>query len=67
MRRFIFKRGILTLGEKHGIIKKSGATYSYDSTKLGAGYEKSKTIFERKPEVLDEIVKKIKIAVAEKI
>ncbi|PIQ69485.1 MAG: recombinase RecA [Candidatus Tagabacteria bacterium CG_4_10_14_0_2_um_filter_40_13] len=58
---------VLTLGEKHGVIKKSGATYSYDSTKLGAGYEKAKQFLKENPKILDEIVKKIKTAVAEKV
>ena len=47
---------VLTLGEKHGVIKKSGATYSYDSTKLGAGYEKAKQFLKENLEILDEIV-----------
>jgi len=58
---------VLTLGEKHGVIKKSGATYSYDSMKLGAGYEKAKQFLKENPKILDEIVKKIKTAVAEKV
>jgi len=58
---------VLTLGEKHGVIKKSGATYSYDSTKLGVGYEKAKQFLKENPKILDEIVKKIKTAVAEKV
>jgi len=58
---------VLTLGEKHGVIKKSGVTYSYDSTKLGAGYEKAKQFLKENPKILDEIVKKIKTAVAEKV
>ncbi len=58
---------ILVLGEKHGIVKKSGTTYSYEATKLGAGYEKAKQFLKENPQVMDEIVKKIKeAAVAEK-
>ena len=56
----------LILGEKHGLIKKSGATYSYESTKLGSGYEKAKQFLKENPKLLDEIVKKIKQAAAAK-
>ncbi len=56
----------LILGEKHGLIKKSGATYSYESTKLGTGYEKAKQFLKENPKLLDEIVKKIKAAAAAK-
>ena len=56
----------LILGEKHGLIKKSGATYSYESTKLGSGYEKAKQFLKENPKLLDEIVKKIKSAAAAK-
>ncbi len=57
---------ILVLGEKHGIVKKSGATYSYESTKLGTGYEKAKQFLRENPKIMEEIVKKIKFAAAEK-
>jgi recombination protein RecA len=57
---------VLNLGEKHGIIKKSGVTYSYESTKLGSGYEKAKQFLKENPKLLDEIVKKIKHAAAAK-
>ncbi len=56
---------ILTFGEKKGVIKKSGATYSYDSQKLGAGYEKAKQFLKENPQLMDEIIKKIKEAAAE--
>ncbi len=56
----------LILGEKSGIIRKSGATYSFESTKLGSGYEKAKQFLKDNPKLLDEIVKKIKSASVEK-
>ncbi len=57
---------VINLGEKHSIIKKSGATYSYESTKLGTGYEKAKQFLKENPKLLDEIVKKIKSFAAAK-
>jgi recombination protein RecA len=57
---------ILTLGEKHGIVKKSGVTYSYESTKIAAGYEKAKQFLRENPQLMNEIAKKIKQSAAEK-
>ena len=51
---------ILMLGEKKNVIKKSGATYSYESAKLGAGYEKAKQFLKENPQIMNEIAKKIK-------
>lgn len=53
---------VINLGEKQGIIKKSGATYSYADTKLGAGYEKAKQYLKENPQVMKEIIEKIKEA-----
>ncbi|MFC1756723.1 recombinase RecA [Patescibacteria group bacterium] len=51
---------ILNLGEKYGIIKKSGASYSYENTKLGVGYEKARNFLKENPSISKELVKKIK-------
>ena len=42
---------ILNLGEKYGIIKKSGASYSYGETSLGRGYDAAKTFLAENPKV----------------
>lgn len=56
----ISKEGeIMALGEKHGLIVKSGMTYSYGSVKLGVGYEKTRDFLRSNVEVADEIIKKI--------
>ncbi len=56
----ISKEGeILDLGEKFGIIKKSGAWYSYGDMKLGQGREKAKEFLKQNPEITDEIREKI--------
>src|SRR3989344_5891425 len=53
---------ILNLGEKYGIIKKSGASYSYDGTSLGRGYDAAKTFLVENPKVTKELETKIKEA-----
>jgi len=59
---------ILALGETHGIISKSGASYSYlpdgakeeDEIKLGRGYDAARTFLKENPKVKKELTKKIK-------
>jgi len=53
---------ILMLGEKHEIIKKSGASYSYGDIRLGVGYEKARTFLKENLKIKEEIKKKIKKA-----
>ena len=50
---------ILDLGVEHGIIKKSGAWFSYDDTKLGQGRDAVKKILEDNEELAEEIREKI--------
>ena len=50
---------ILDLGEKAGIIDKSGAWYSYEGNKIGQGKEKSKAFLDENPELKNEIRQKI--------
>lgn len=54
---------ILNLGEKHGVVKKSGASYSFGGTKLGHGFDTARTFLKENPKIADEIVKKIKEAI----
>ncbi len=57
----ISKEGeLLDLGEEIGIIKKSGAWYSYGDQKIGQGREKAREFLKQNPEVADEIEKKIR-------
>ncbi len=51
---------LLGLGEKYGIIKKSGASYSFGSTKLGHGFDNARSFLKENPKLKDEITKKIK-------
>jgi len=57
----ISKEGeLLDLGEELGIIKKSGAWYSYGEQKIGQGREKAREFLKHNPEIADEIEKKIR-------
>ncbi|RMA97285.1 recombinase RecA [Hydrogenothermus marinus] len=56
----ISKEGeIIDLGEKYGIIKKSGAWYSYGDTKLGQGKEKVRERLKADKELFEELRNKI--------
>ncbi|MDD2566133.1 MAG: recombinase RecA [Candidatus Gracilibacteria bacterium] len=51
---------ILDIGSDKGIIKKSGAFYSYGEIKFGQGKENSKTFLKANPKLAAEIEKKIR-------
>ena len=46
---------ILDLGVKAGLVEKSGAWYSYDSTRIGQGRENAKKFLKENPEIADRI------------
>jgi len=50
---------ILGLGEKYGVIKKAGASYSCGETSLGRGYDKAREFLKSESKLTKEIVKKI--------
>jgi len=50
---------ILALGEKYGIVKKSGASYSYGEIKLGRGYDAARTFLKENKKERDSILKEI--------
>ena len=59
--RGISKEGeLLDLGEQLGIIKKSGAWYSYGDIKLGQGREKAREFLIQNKEIAEEIERQIK-------
>jgi len=55
---------LLALGEKHRIINKSGASYSYGSgkneIKLGRGYDSARQYLKENPKLKEEIMTKLK-------
>lgn len=61
----MFGKGISRSGEivdlavEYGIMKKSGAWFSYEGTKLGQGRESVKRVIEENPELAEEITAKI--------
>lgn len=51
---------LLDLGVKANIVEKSGAWFSYDSTRIGQGRENAKTYLREHPEMADEIERRIR-------
>jgi len=51
---------LIDMGVEHGIVKKSGAWYTYEGDQLGQGKEKSRTNLKENPDLALEIEKKIK-------
>lgn len=51
---------IVDIGTEKGIIKKSGAFYSYGETKLGQGRENARQFLKDNSAIADEIEKKIR-------
>ncbi len=61
----ISKEGeIIALGEKMGIISKSGASYKYGDTPLGRGYDATRTFLKENSKISNEILKEIKKGLA---
>lgn len=57
----ISKEGeIIALGEKLGIINKSGTSYSYGEEKLGRGYDATRQFLRANSKISNEILKKIR-------
>jgi recombination protein RecA len=50
---------LIDFGVEHGIVKKSGAWYTYDADQLGQGKENSRTYLVENPDVAAEIEAKI--------
>ena len=51
---------IIALGEKYGLVSKSGASYSYGDMKLGRGYDATRTYLRENKKVSGEILKEIR-------
>ena len=50
---------IIDLGVDAGVIKKAGAWFSYNDTKLGQGRDAAKRLIQDNPELLEELQEKI--------
>ncbi|WP_407941933.1 recombinase RecA [Nocardiopsis codii] len=51
---------LIDLGVEHGIVRKSGAWYTYEGTQLGQGKENARTFMRENADLANEIEKKIK-------
>ena len=51
---------LIDLGVKAGVVEKSGAWFSYDSTRLGQGRENSKAFLRQNPEMAAKIETEIR-------
>ena len=51
---------VIALGEKYGIVTKSGSSYSYGSEKLGRGYDAARTYLKENPKIKNELTKLIR-------
>jgi recombination protein RecA len=55
---------VLDIGSESGVIKKSGAFYSYGDTKLGQGRENAKAFLDENRELRDTIEGEVRTAIA---
>lgn len=51
---------IIALGEKMGIVQKSGNSYAYGETKLGRGYDATRQFLSENSKIADQILKDIR-------
>ena len=51
---------IIALGEKYGVVSKSGASYAYGEEKLGRGYDATRTFLRENKKMSNEILKEIR-------
>ena len=51
--------GLIDMGVEHGIVKKSGAWFTYEGDQLGQGKENSRRFLKDNPELAQEIERKI--------
>lgn len=51
---------IIALGEKMGIMQKSGTSYAYGDVKLGRGYDATRQYLKENKKIAEEILKKIR-------
>jgi recombination protein RecA len=52
--------GLIDMGVEQGLVRKSGAWYTYDGDQLGQGKENARAFMRDNPDLADELEKKIK-------
>ncbi len=60
-----YEADVINNGLKYNVIKKSGASLTYDSVRLGQGFDNAKQYLKENPKVRDEIMKKVREAMKE--
>ncbi len=62
----ISKEGeLIALGEKYGIVSKSGASYKYGDEPLGRGYDATRTFLKENPKIASALLKDIRAKLLE--
>jgi recombination protein RecA len=56
---------MIALGEKMGIVTKSGTSYSYGEEKLGRGYDATRQFLRENKPISDKIMKEIRAKLKE--
>ena len=54
---------LLTLGEKYGVVKKAGASFTFEGTRMGQGFDNARMFLKQNPKLAEDIAKKIKEAI----
>lgn len=62
-----YEADVLNNGIKYGLIKKAGASLTYDSIRLGQGFDNAKQYLKENPKVRDDIMKKIREVIKEDV
>jgi len=55
-----YEADLISLGEKIGVIKKSGNSYFFEETKLGGSFQSAREFLKQNPEISKKIFEKIK-------
>ena len=55
---------LLTLGEKYGVVKKAGASFAFENTRLGQGFDNARSFLKQNSKIAEDIGRKIKEAIA---
>jgi recombination protein RecA len=56
---------IIALGEKFGVMQKSGTSYAHGETKLGRGYDATRQFLKENTKIADAILKEIRVKLKE--
>ena len=60
-----YEAEVINAGLNHGLVKKSGASFTYETTKLGQGFDNARNFLKENTKIREEILKKIKEQIKE--